>query len=68
VVILQNNRRQGSATHVTVFRVMTTRIKKNIYNVSDDIGKVCAVHTTSSLASLNHNSPNVSSIYIIPLN
>lgn len=66
VVILQNNHRQVSATHVAVFRVMTTRIK-NRYNVSYDIGKVCAVQTTSSLASLDHNSPNVSSMHIIPL-
>jgi len=28
VVMLQNNHRQGSATHVAVFRVTTTRIKK----------------------------------------
>ena len=67
IVILQNNHRQVSATHLAVFRVMTTRIK-NKYNVSDDIGKVDAVHMTSSFASLDHNSPTVSSMHIIPLN
>ena len=67
IVLLQNNNRHVSATHVAVFRVMTTRIK-NKYNVRDDIGKVSAVHTASSLASLDHNSPTASSTYIIPLN
>ena len=55
VVVLQNRHRQVSATHVAVFKVMTTRIKKkNKYNVSGDIRKVCAVLTTSSLTSLDH--------------
>jgi len=67
IVILLNNHRQVSAIHLAVFRVMTTRMK-NKYNVSDDIGKVGAVHTTSSFASLNHNSPTLSSMHIIPLN
>ena len=40
VSILENNHRQVSATHVAVFRVITTRIKKNKYHVSDNIGKV----------------------------